>query len=52
MKINACGKVRHDRKEMPPNFSPKHLWLKRRHQSTGKCKGCVLEGQTRSLCPF
>jgi hypothetical protein len=25
MKINACGKVRHDRKEMPPNFSPKHL---------------------------
>jgi hypothetical protein len=26
-KINACSTVRHKRKEMPPNFSPKHLCL-------------------------
>jgi hypothetical protein len=24
-KINACGTVHHNREEMSPNFSPKHL---------------------------
>jgi hypothetical protein len=28
-KINACGKVHHNGKEMPPNFIPKHLTLSR-----------------------
>jgi hypothetical protein len=28
-KINACGTVCHNRKEMPPNFSPENLQLKR-----------------------
>jgi hypothetical protein len=28
-KINGCGTVRHNRKEMPRNFSPKYLGLKR-----------------------
>jgi hypothetical protein len=25
MKINACGTVRHNRKQMPPDFSHKYL---------------------------
>jgi hypothetical protein len=27
-KINACGAIHHIRKEMPCNFSPKHLRMK------------------------
>jgi hypothetical protein len=29
-RIGSCGTVRHNRKEMPSNFGPKHLKLKKR----------------------
>lgn len=52
-KINACGTVRHNRKGMPLNFSPKELKMKKRRycvEGEGDTQGCMLEGQTGSLC--
>jgi hypothetical protein len=43
-RINTCGTVCHNRKEMLPNFSPEHLQLKRGDmcvQRTRKSKGCL-----------
>jgi hypothetical protein len=41
-KINACGTVHYNRKEMPPDFSPEHLWLKR-----GDIR---VQGNLRAVC--
>jgi hypothetical protein len=42
--MNTCGTVHHNRKEMPYNFNPKHLQLKK------KDNGFKVQGNLRPVC--
>ena len=50
-KIHSCGTVRPNRKDMPSDFGPKKLKLKRpcKGEDQGKFDRVSLEGQTRYL---
>ena len=50
-KINSCGTVRPNRRDMPNDFGPKQLKLKRgdKGEDQGRFDRISLEGQTRSL---
>jgi len=51
-KINSCGTVTSNRRDMPPDFVPNKLKLqkgRRKGEDQGKFDRISLEGQTRSL---